>query len=165
MTPTLTTARLTLGPVSMAHFAAFADFAATDHSRFMGGPGDRRDAWDSVATHAGQWALRGYGTFWLTDRAGAPVGRVGVWHPEGLDEPELSWVIYEPHTRQGLAVEAASAVLGWWSGQGRAAPMSLIAPDNVASIGVARALGAGVEGTHLYDHGKEVQRWRHRGAA
>jgi RimJ/RimL family protein N-acetyltransferase len=69
MTPILHSARLTLGPATMAHFEAYAAFTATEDSRFPGGPGSRRDAWEAVCTHAGQWTLRGCGTFWLTDRA------------------------------------------------------------------------------------------------
>ncbi len=163
MTPMLHSARLTLGPATMSHFEAFAAFAATEDSRFLGGPGDRRDAWESVCTHAGQWTLRGYGTFWLTDRkTGTPVGRVGLWHPDWLDEPELSWVVYTPHTRKGYATEAAATVLDWaHHAAGLPAPISLIDPANAASIAVAERLGASLEGQHRYDTGREVGRWRH----
>lgn len=161
--PILRTPRLTLGPATMAHFEAFAAFCASDHSLFMGGPGDRNDAWDSVATHAGQWTLRGYGTFWLTDSAsGLPVGRVGLWHPVWLSEPELSWVIYDGFTRQGYATEAAATVLDWaWHSLSLPPLMSLIDPANTASIGVATALGAIPDGMHSYESGKTVSRWRH----
>ncbi len=161
--PILRTPRLTLGPATMAHFEAFAVFCATDHSRFMGGPGDRNDAWESAAMHAGQWALRGYGTFWLNDSASSePVGRIGIWHPLWLDEPELSWVIYEGHTRRGLATEASATVLDWaWHSLHLAPLMSLIDPANVASVAAAQQLGASAEGEHVYDSGKTVTRWRH----
>ena len=36
--PTLQTARLTLRPATMADFAAYAAFLATDRSQYMGGP-------------------------------------------------------------------------------------------------------------------------------
>jgi RimJ/RimL family protein N-acetyltransferase len=163
MPPVLRTPRLTLGPATMAHFEAFAAFVATDHSRFMGGPGDRDDAWDSFASHAGLWALRGHGSFWLSLSAtGEPVGRVGLWHPIWLPEPELSWVIYEAHTRRGYATEAAATVLDWsWHSLGLPPLMSLIHADNVASAGVALALGAMQEGEHVYADGRTDTRWRH----
>ena len=59
--PTLTTARLTLGPITPAHAGAFIAFCATDASRFIGGPADQRDAWEGAAICAGLWALRGHG--------------------------------------------------------------------------------------------------------
>jgi len=163
--PMLQTARMTLGPVSLPHFEAFAAFCASDRSAFLGGPGDRRDAWDSCAIHAGQWALRGYGTFWLTETAsGLPAGRVGIWHPEGLAEPELSWVIFDGFEGRGLAHEAAIAARAWaHASRGLARLQSLIAPDNTRSAALARRLGAVPEGTHAYAHGKTVTRWRHPG--
>jgi len=161
MPVTLNDEDLELGPVSMAHFEAFAAFVQSDHSLFMGGPGDRRDAWESVATHAGQWALRGYGTYWV-ERDGQPVGRVGIWHPVWLPEPELSLVIYAPFTGQGLAVRAAARVRDAWGVAGGAPLMSLIDPMNIPSEAVARRLGVVPEGEHRYDSGKTVTRWRHR---
>lgn len=161
MPPTLTAGDLTLGPVSMAHFEAFAAFVASDHSAFMGGPGDRRDAWESCATHAGQWALRGYGTYWV-ELDGAPAGRVGIWHPDWLEEPELSWVVYAPFTGRGIAQRAAARARDAWGAAGGKPLMSLIDPANLPSEAVARRLGARPEGEHRYGHGKIVTRWRHR---
>ncbi|MCX7302043.1 MAG: GNAT family N-acetyltransferase [Rhodobacterales bacterium] len=164
MTPPIhRTPRLTLGQATMQLFEAFGAFCASDHSQFMGGPGGHNDAWESVATYAGQWVLRGYGTFWLNDSSsGEPSGRVGIWHPLWLDEPELSWVIYEGHTRKGLATEAAATVLDWpWHSLHLPALMSLIDPANVASVAVAQQLGASAEGEHGQDSGKTVTRWRH----
>jgi len=152
---------LTLGPVSLRHFEAFAAFVASDHSAFLGGPGDRNEAWESCSIHAGQWALRGYGTYWL-DLDGEPVGRVGIWHPEWLPEPELSYVIYAGFTGQGLAVSAAARVRDAWGAAGGGPLMSLIDPLNLPSEAVARRLGAQPEGEHRYSHGKVVTRWRHR---
>lgn len=163
--PVLHTERLTLGPATMAHYEAFTEFARSGHSRFMGGPageGARDEAWESVAIHAGQWTLRGYGTFWLTETAtGAPVGRVGVWHPTWIPEPELSWVVFEGATSRGYAVEAARAARDFAARRGLGPLWSLIDPANAASEAVARRLGARPEGTHTYRSGKAATIWRH----
>ncbi len=163
--PVLQTERLTLGPATMAHYEAFVGFVRSERSRFMGGPGgeaSRDEAWESVTIHAGQWTLRGYGTFWLSERAtGAPVGRVGVWHPTWIPEPELSWVVFEGHAGRGYAVEAARAARDFAAGKGLGPLWSLIDPENAASEGVARRLGARVEGTHAYRSGKVANVWRH----
>lgn len=132
MTPTLTTDRLTLGPLTMAHFEAFAAYVG----------GERRAAWDSCAANAGQWVLRGYGPFWVSETAtGAPVGRVGLWHPITYDRPELAWTVYPAFEGQSLAFEAAVAARQWASAHGLPPLVSYIAPDNARSIALAQRMG------------------------
>lgn len=162
--PTLTTDHLTIGPITPAFVEAFAAFVATDHSVFLGGPAtDPRDAWDSCAIHAGHWVLRGYGGLQVVETAtGAMVGRVALWHPAWLDEPELSWVVFKEFEGKGYAYEAALALRDWAARTlGMGPLMSLIDGDNQRSVVLAKRLGAVLEGTHTYDHGKSVQRWRH----
>lgn len=161
--PTLTTERLTLGPFTMAHYEAFAAFASGERSTHLGGPStDPRDAWDSCMIHLGHWAARGYGGFFATETAtGAPAGRIAIWHPITLDEPELSWVIFDGYEGRGLAAEGAIAVRDWAARQGLPALASYIASDNDRSISLARKLGCVKEGQHTYPSGKTVDVWRH----
>jgi RimJ/RimL family protein N-acetyltransferase len=163
--PTLRSDRLTLGPVDDAHCAAFIAFCATEASRFLGGPSDSEDAWVGVAMQAGQWALRGYGTFWVSETAtSTPVGRVGIFHPGWRSEPELSWVIYPAFQGRGYATEAARHVRTWaYETLGLAPLMSLIDPANRSSERVAQRLGASSEGPHRTDVSRVVNRWRHPG--
>ena len=162
--PTLTTARLTLGPLTMPHFDAFKAFAATDRSVFMGGPTtDAREVWDSCVAHAGQWQMRGYGGFFVSETAtGTPVGRVSLRHPIDLDEPELSWVVYEGFEGKGHAAEAVLAVRDFARTTLALPPlMSLIAPENTRSIALARRLGCVDEGPARTGGTGTVHRWRH----
>jgi RimJ/RimL family protein N-acetyltransferase len=147
MIPTLTTPHLTLGPLTCAHLDAFTAFCATDASRFLGGPAEAMDAQDSCLAGAGQWVLRGFGPFWLTDRAtGAPTGRAGVTFPPHRSEPELAWVIYPAFQNRGLATEAATAARQWAAeARGLTGLMSVIDEGNAASIRVAEKLGAARE--------------------
>jgi RimJ/RimL family protein N-acetyltransferase len=163
--PTLHTTRLTLGPATPAHAEAFIAFCATDASRFIGGPAERRDAWEGAAIGAGLWAVRGYGPFWVS--AGQePVGRVGVYHPDWRAEPELAWVIYPAYQGMGYATEAALAARDWaYDTLGLAPLVSLIDVENVASIRTAQKLGARLEGPHRPNGGHNIMRWRHPGAA
>ena len=164
MTPTLTTERLTLGPCTMAHVVAFTAFAATEGARFLGGPTtDPEDGWFSAAAHAGQWIIRGYGTFWLEDReTGTPAGRVGPWHPSWAPEPDLSWVVYPDHEGSGLASEAARAVLDWMAREtALPAPASFVNPDNRRSIALARRLGATEERRTTSRTGEQAIVFRH----
>lgn len=168
MIPTLTTARLTLGPFIMAHYDAFAAFAATERAEFLGGPSDDpRDAWDSCMNHLGQWRARGYGAFFATETAtGVPAGRFSIWHPITLDEPELSWLVFDEYEGTGLAQEGATAVRDWAQTARDIAPlMPLIAPQNARSIKLADRMGCATEGTHTYPSGATVTKYRHGRAA
>jgi RimJ/RimL family protein N-acetyltransferase len=163
MTPTLHTTRLTLGPATQSHAEAFIAFCATEESRFIGGPAERRDAWEGVAIAAGLWTLRGFGPFWLTETAtGTPVGRAGIYYPDWRAEPELAWTIYPAHQRKGYGFEAATAARDWaYATHDFAALVSLIDADNAASIKLAQKLGARNEGPHTPNGGHDVYRWRH----
>ncbi|OYX43038.1 MAG: hypothetical protein B7Z02_10235 [Rhodobacterales bacterium 32-67-9] len=163
--PTLVSARLTLGPATLAHAKAFMAFVTTDAARFIGGPASRDDGWDSVCAHAGQWLLRGYGTFWVSETAtNAPVGRVGIFHPDRRAEAELSWVIYPAHEGKGYATEAARHARDWaYATLGLAPLMSLIDTANTASARVAEKLDATIEARHEPNGGKDILRWRHPG--
>lgn len=163
--PTLHSARLTLGPADADHAGAFIAFCATAASRFIGGPAERRDAWEGIAISAGLWALRGFGPFWLRETAtGAPVGRAGLYYPDWRAEPELAWTVYPQFQNRGYATEAALAARDWTLATLELAPLvSLIDVENAPSIRVAQKLGAVLEGPHAPDGGHQIMRWRHPG--
>jgi RimJ/RimL family protein N-acetyltransferase len=55
---------------------------------------------------------------------------------------ELGYEIYEPHRRQGYALEAVTALLSWAHHcQGHSAFLAAIAPSNLPSLALARKLG------------------------
>jgi RimJ/RimL family protein N-acetyltransferase len=111
--------------------------------RFLGGPKDAYEAFTGLATHAGHWALRGYGS-WIVERRedGEPLGRVGLWHPERWPGVEVGWRLYRSAWGGGYATEAARAAIGWaWTARGFDELISLIYPENVASQRVAQRLG------------------------
>ncbi len=68
MTPILQSARLTLGPATLAHFEAFVAFTATEDSRFLGGPATAGMPGKASAPMQASGRCAAYGTFWLTDR-------------------------------------------------------------------------------------------------
>jgi len=77
----------------------------------------------------------------LRDRAtGVPVGTVqATIGAEGT--AALAWVVGTEHQGQGLATEAAKAVMAWLRAQGIATFVAHIHPDHAASAAVARHLG------------------------
>lgn len=163
--PEIETERLRLRAPRGEDFEVEAAYWASPRSEFTGGPQPRHDAWRTLATLIGHWAMRGYGWWTLEERgSGAVVGRAGLWFPEGWPEPEIGWTLFEGAEGRGYATEAARAArahaygaLGWRTA------ISLIDPENARSEAVARRLGAAPEGE--FDHFGEwrARVWRHPG--
>jgi RimJ/RimL family protein N-acetyltransferase len=118
-----------------------------------GKPLARADAWRQIAMILGHWRLRGYGPWAVEERAsGALVGRIGFFEPEGWPGFELGWVLGREHWGKGYATEGARRALDHaFTALNRDHVISLIRPDNEASIRVAERLGETLEGrTELF---------------
>jgi RimJ/RimL family protein N-acetyltransferase len=109
---------------------------------------DRMEAWRHLAMIVGHWHLRGYGMWGVFERdSGRLVGRVGFHHPEGWPDFELGWTMGRASWGKGYAPEAARACLDYaFDVMKRDHVISLIDPNNVASIRVAEKIGETVEG-------------------
>ena len=161
--PTIETGRLVLRTPKLADFDAYAAFRASDRARFVGGPHDRAASWKQFASIAGQWVLRGYGRWVVADPASdAPLGVVGIFHPDDWPEPEIAWSVFAGAEGRGIAHEAAVAarahaygVLGWRS------VVSMIDPANARSLALGRRLGCTPAGTHEHPHYGTLHVWRH----
>lgn len=114
--------------------------------RFLGDgrPLSEIDAWRQLATILGHWLLRGFGLWAVEERAtGILVGRVGLLEPGGWPGFELAYTLSPAVWGRGYAREAAGAALQFARRDlGRTDIISIIRPDNVASVRVATALGA-----------------------
>jgi RimJ/RimL family protein N-acetyltransferase len=143
--PTLDTERLVLRMFRDSDTDAYAEMVADPEvMRFLGGkPMTREEAWRSMAMVVGHWHLRGYGFWAVEERAsGALVGRVGCWRPEGWPGVEVGWTLRRAYWGRGYATEAARASLDYaFETLNQTRVISLIAPENVASIRVAERLG------------------------
>lgn len=142
--PTLETERLRLVAPEERHLEAEIPFWESERSRFVGGPVPGYRVWRLLATQLGHWALRGYGSWVVEEKAsGRPLGMVGLWHPGEWPEPELAYHLYEGSEGKGYASEAGRAVIGHAYGTlGWRTLISLIDPENAPSQAVARRLGA-----------------------
>jgi RimJ/RimL family protein N-acetyltransferase len=91
----------------------------------------------------GHWQLRGYGMWAVEDRAtGGLIGRIGFYEPEGWPGMELGWMLAREHWGRGLATEGARAALQFaFATLQKPQVISLIRPENVASIRLAEKLG------------------------
>ena len=163
--PVLLTPRLQLVGLEPRHFPAFARMHADPSTmRHIGDglPLDRVSAWLHLAMLVGHWDLRGYGV-WAVEQLGGGdmIGRVGLFQPEGWDEPELSWMIAPALRGRGFAFEAARAALDHaFVELGFVRIMSLVRPANHASRRVAEKLGGVLDETvHFFGEPTQVFRY------
>ena len=146
--PTLTTERLTLRPFRADDLDPL--LAVTTSPEVRGSlhvPDDygRAQAWTSLVSLAGLWAVRGLGQWALEERGtGRFVGRAGLyWRPEPeWPGVEVGWTLDPDAWGRGYATEAgARAVRYGFEELGEATLHSVILPGNVRSEAVARRLG------------------------
>ena len=163
--PTLESERLKLrAPVleDAAHMARWLGDATTVQFVGDGAVSTPGAAWRSLASVAGHWHLRGFG-LWIVElrETGEPVGRVGLYYPGDWPDVELGWLIDPAHWGRGFAPEAALAARTWGRAHlGDIRLISLIHPDNLASIRVAEKLGARHDG-HWSLYGVEASVYCH----
>lgn len=147
--PTLTTDRMILTALSMAHWEEYAAaWADPKMTAFIGGkPRTRQESWVKFTQAAGLWPLLGYGYWAFTDRAtGQFLGNGGLAQFErGIPEigglPEAGWAFVPDAWGKGLATEAMAAILDWADGALKSEVRCIIDPGNVASHRVAEKLG------------------------
>ena len=167
MIPTLTTERLTLRAPILSDFDAYAAFRSSDRTVFVGGPNGRSESWRQFCAIAGQWIVRGYGRWIVADReTDAPLGVVGLHHPDDWPEVEIGWTMFEAGEGRGYAYEAALASRQYaydtfgWTGI-----MSLIDPANERSMALGRRMGCRPDGIFKHPEYGDMHIWRHANPA
>ncbi|MGE4612679.1 MAG: GNAT family N-acetyltransferase [Paracoccaceae bacterium] len=161
----LETSRLKIRKPLPEDFPAFEAFCARDRSKWVGGPVDRRDAWEGFTSNLGHWVMRGYGYFHVEMKeTGDAVGRVGLRRTIDRPETEVAFSLYEDRFEgMGLAYEAASAVRDHgYTDLELPSIVSYIHPDNVRSIALAKRMGAGLDpNAPLWPTHKDLLVFRH----
>jgi len=111
-------------------------------------PWDRGRSWRHMAFLMGHWQLTGSGTWVLEQReTGAFLGVAGFAAPVGWPGFELAWALARRWWGRGYATEGAHAALAhaftvWHKDR----VISLIHPENRASIRVAERIGETLQG-------------------
>jgi RimJ/RimL family protein N-acetyltransferase len=144
--PVLETARLALRELSLDDLDFVAGMLAhPEVMRFYPKTYSRDESRLWIERQLQRYAGNGHGLWLVQDRAtGEPVGQVGLILQlvEGVEEPEIGYLIHRPFWRRGFATEAALAVRSWaFDTLGLERVISLIRPENTPSQGVARKLG------------------------
>ena len=144
--PQIETERLLLRGLKESDLTAYATMCADpDVMKYIGHGRTltRIESWNSMATHLGHWSLKGYGLWVIEEKAtGNFVGRTGLFFPEGWPGQEVGWTLAKAYWGRGYATEAAKAAISWGFKHTAAKQLiSLIVPENIASIKVSERLG------------------------
>lgn len=148
---TLETDRLLMRMWREGDFERHAEICADPNvMRFLGeGKAlDRTGAWRHMAMLVGHWHLRGYGHWAVEEKAsGRLIGRIGFYNPADYPGFELGWTLARDYWGRGYATEGARRALDYaFDEMNRDHVISLIDPENKASIKVAERLGETLEG-------------------
>lgn len=143
---TLESERMILRMLCASDFDVYAELSADPEvMRYLGDgqPLDRPMAWRRLAMLVGHWSLRGYGMWAAEVRStGSFAGYVGFWNPDGWPGLELGWTLHRSFWGQGYATEGAQVALEYaFTHLDQPHMISLIRPQNEASIRVAQRLG------------------------
>lgn len=150
------TERLLLRQFRQDDIDAYAEMLSDEETmRYIGGTGDRMDAWTRMAAALGHWQLRGYGLFAVEEKTSERfIGRIGAYNPEGWPAIELGWALVPKAQGNGYATEAARSCALWMFNELKLSEIiSIIHPDNSPSIRVAERLGESLKTRWRY---KEV---------
>jgi len=148
--PTLETERLRLRSFRKSDIDDYAALNADPEVMpYLGGETwDRGRSWRHLAFLLGHWQLGGSG-MWAVEQkeTGAFLGMVGFADPEGWPGFELAWTLVRRWWGHGYATEAARAALAYaFTALNKSRVISLIHPENLASIRVAERLGESLQG-------------------
>lgn len=146
MSTILETPRLTLREMSLNDLDFVACMLADpDVTRYYPKRYSRDEAEAWVRRQLDRYDRHGHGLWLAQDKVtGQPVGQVGLilQRIEGMDVPEVGYLIHRPFWRRGYATEAALATRDHaFDVLNKPRVISLIRPENVPSQGVARKLG------------------------
>jgi RimJ/RimL family protein N-acetyltransferase len=147
--PILVTKRLRLRSFRRSDIDEYAAMNADPEvMRYLGGAWDQGRAWRHMAFLVGHWQIGPAGMWAVEQReTGAFVGRVGFAQPDGWPGFELAWALARRWWGRGYATESARAALDHaFSSLKKSRIISLIHPENHASIRVAERLGQRLEG-------------------
>ena len=141
--PQLTTQRLTMRLAKREDHDALVAFRTSERSKGVGGPFRAETTYGYLEKLVGQWHIRGYGRWIVTEKGSdQAIGLVGIYDDGDWPEPEIGWTMFEAGEGKGYAYEAAVAsrdfaynTLGWTR------IISSIFPDNTRSIQLAERLG------------------------
>jgi RimJ/RimL family protein N-acetyltransferase len=157
--PVIETPRLRLRAHTLADYenycAMWADPVVTQF--ILGKPSTREETWARMLRHAGHWSMLGFGSWLIEEKmTGDLVGEVGLfdYHRDlnpPIATPEVGWILSPAKHGKGYATEAVLAIIEWGGRHFAENELTaIIAPENEASLNVARKCGFVPVETVLY---------------
>lgn len=98
----------------------------------------------------------GFALLCVEAAGGPPIGMCGLIRRDELPAPDLGFAFLPAWRGQGLAREAAEAVLAWARALGMARVLAIVTPGNTPSLGLLARLGFVAEGT-VEQRGERLQ--------
>jgi RimJ/RimL family protein N-acetyltransferase len=146
------TERLALRPFAPDDIDALAEVLSDPEVMRYVGKGEERgrtreESERTLRTILEEYGRWGHGLLAATtpkENDGRPIGWCGLirWNLDGVEEVEVAYLLGRPYWGKGFATEAATAVRDFGLGaRGRRRLVSLIYPDNRASVRVAEKMG------------------------
>lgn len=163
MLPEIETARLRLRAPQLEDFDAWAEILTGPAAPHLGGPFSRDDSFVEFLAACGTWLLRGHGPWTVEPKAGGDVlGFVLLGFEPGDAEPELGYLFRPSAEGRGYATEAVKAARTHaFTALGLTRVVSYIAPENAASVRLARRIGAvrdgSLDGSQVWVHHPAIQ--------
>lgn len=162
-TPTLSTARLTLRPLSEADTPTLVDLLSTgDVLRYFPNPAppDLARVKRLITHQLNHWAEHGLG-WWALERRTQPglIGWAGLEFLPETQETEVAYLLGRAYWGQGLATEAACAALHFgFVDRQLATIIGLVHPENLGSCRVLEKSGLAFVERKIY-FGMEMKRY------
>jgi RimJ/RimL family protein N-acetyltransferase len=123
--------------------------------RFLGGPRSRDDVQNALSGYIREYEIYGHSFFATIQKSDERfIGQCGLLNQEvdGVPEIELGYLLAPEYWQRGLALEGISALKDYGLERlGFTRIVSLIPPDNVASIHIAEKIGM--------RHERDVNQW------
>jgi ribosomal-protein-alanine N-acetyltransferase len=120
-------------------------YADPEVMRFLGGPRSRDEVKRVLNRYIREYQIYGHSFFATILKSEQRfIGQCGLLHQEVEDEPEveLGYVLARPYWQQGLALEGVEALKDYGLiKEGLPRLISLIPPDNHASLHIAKKIG------------------------
>ncbi|MCK9875549.1 GNAT family N-acetyltransferase [Frankia sp. Ag45/Mut15] len=142
--PTVLTERLVLRGWRLDDVQPYLRMALhPEMSRYTTSPSRESGVWNMTAFQIGHWALNHFGMWIIEERqSGEFLGRVGLYEEPDWPGCEVAWTVRHDRWGEGIATEGAQAAVEFaFTALGRDRLISIIHPENRASIRVAEKLG------------------------
>ena len=152
----LETQHLLFRPLTLSDLDDLAAlYANPEVMRFLGGPRSKDEVQHILNRYIREYELYGHSFFATIQKSDQRfIGQCGLLKQEveGLPDVELAYVLAPEYWRRGLALEGTQALKDYGLQQlGFPRVISLIPPDNVASIHIAEKIGMQYE--------RDVDQW------